>query len=354
MKDKITVIIFISYILLFSISHIVIKDQEMSSTERRYLATFPEFELNGEYIKEVDKYLLDHFPLRNTFKSIKANFSYKILNKLENNDIYLKDNYIFKSNYPTNYKSISNFINKTNKIKDLFQEDNKVYMMIIPDKNYYIKDKHFLKTDYEYIYNEINKLNIKNIDIKDLMNLKDYYETDTHWKQENLDKVIKKLSAKMNFDYQEMEYQKNIYDKFYGVYYGESSINREPEILTYLTNDFIDKAEVKYLENNKLNKVYSEEKLESFDSYEVYLDGASSFIEITNKDTINNKELIIFRDSFGSSITPLLIPYYSKITLIDNRYINSDNIKRYIKFNNQDILFIYSTLIINESFSLKG
>ena len=67
-----------------------------------------------------------------------------------------------------------------------------------------------------------------------------------------------------------------------------------------------------------------------------------------------NLELLIFRDSFGSSITPLLIPYYSKITLIDNRYINSKNFVKYIEFTNQDILFLYSTMIVNNSFSLKG
>ena len=103
-----------------------------------------------------------------------------------------------------------------------------------------------------------------------------------------------------------------------------------------------------------LKTVYNKEKLTSIDSYEIYLDGASSFIEITNPNSNNNKELVIFRDSFGSSITPLLIKYYSKITVIDNRYINSDNFLKLIEFNNQDVLFLYSTLIINTSNTLKG
>ena len=64
--------------------------------------------------------------------------------------------------------------------------------------------------------------------------------------------------------------------------------------------------------------------------------------------------MIIFRDSFGSSITPLLIPYYSKITVIDNRYMMSDYIKEYVEFDDQDVLFLYSTLIVNNSGSLKG
>ena len=90
------------------------------------------------------------------------------------------------------------------------------------------------------------------------------------------------------------------------------------------------------------------------DAYDVYLDGASAFIEINNKNSKSKKELVIFRDSFGSSITPLLIPYYKKITIIDNRYINSDFYLEYIDFKKQDVLFIYSTLIVNNSYTLKN
>ena len=354
MKDKINVIIFMCFISIFSITHIILKDKIISETERRKLETFPKFQLNANYITEIEEYLLDHFPLRDTFRGIKANFNYNILKKLDNNNIYLKDNYIYKSNYPTNKKSIENFKQKTEKIYNMLNENNKVYMMIIPDKNYYLNDKDFLNIDYEYIFEEIKDLKFNYIDIKDLMNVSDYYETDTHWKQENLDKVVHRLGTYMGYNYKNHKYKKNEYDNFYGVYYGESAINRLPEKITYLTNDIINDAEVKYLENKNLNSVYNLHKLEGLDSYEVYLDGASSFIEITNKYNNENKELVIFRDSFGSSFAPLLIPYYSKITIIDNRYITSDIFKDYIKFENQDILFMYSTLLINDSSSLKG
>ena len=351
MKDKITTILFIIYISFFSILHIVLKDETISETERRKLATFPNFNLNSEYITKLDKYLLDHFPFRNNFRSIKAKYNYNILNKLDNNDIYLKDNYIFKTNYPTNKESIDKFINNINKFKNL---TNNTYIMIVPDKNYYLKDDNFLNIDYEYIYNKIDDLNIKTIDIRNILELNDYYETDTHWKQEKLDKVVKQMSEVMDFDYKKQNYEAKTFDKFYGVYYGESAINRKPETLTYLINDNIKNAEVKYFENKELNKVYNIENLESLDAYEVYLDGASSFIEINNKSAKTEKELVIFRDSFSSSLTPLLIDYYSKITLIDNRYINSNEFFKLIEFKNQDIIFIYSTLIINDSGSLKG
>ena len=354
MKNKIITIIFIIYITAFSILGIIIKDKDISLSERRKLSTFPEFTLTNEYITKIDKYLLDHFPLRDNFRSIKANFNYNILNKLDNNNIYLKDNYIFKSNYPTNTKSISNFINKINLIQNNLTKDNNQYIMIIPDKNYYLNSKDFLHIDYNYIYNEIDKLNIKTIDIRNIMSLNDYYETDTHWRQENLDKVIYQMSKIMNFNYHKINYQENIYNNFYGVYYGESAINRNPENLIYLTNQNINNLQVKYLENKNLNTIYNLDNLNSLDSYEVYLDGASSFKEIYNNNSISNKELIIFRDSFASSITPLLTEYYQKITLIDNRYINSNTYLNLVEFTNQDILFMYSILIINNSSTLKG
>ena len=353
MKNKIITILFIAYIFVFSILGIIIKDKDISYTERRKLQSFPSFVLSSEYIEKIDKYLLVHFPFRDDFRSIKANFNYKVLNKLDNNDIYLKDNYIFKSEYPTNYESIDKFIKNINKTKSYFN-DNNIYMMIIPDKNYYLNEKDFLQIDYDYMYNKLNELDVNMIDIRDTMNLSDYYETDTHWKQENLDKVIKKMNNIMNFNYEKEEYTKNTYDNFYGVYYGESAINRKPERLTYLTNDNINSLYVDYLENDKLNSIYNLSKLESTDSYEVYLDGASSFIEIYNYNTNSDKELIIFRDSFASSLTPLLTNYYKKITLIDNRYISSNNYLNLIDIKEQDILLVYGTLIVNNSSSLKG
>ncbi len=354
MKSKIITIIFALYIFLFSILGIILKDEIISPTERRKLKTFPTFELSSEYINEVDKYFLDHFPLRDTFRSIKANFNYKVLRKLDNNDIYIKDGYIFKKEYPTNIASINNFIKILNINKSKLSPSNNVYLMIIPDKNYYLKGNDFLSIDYDYIYREMDKLDIKNIDIRDLMKLEDYYKTDTHWREERLDKVVKRMSEVMNFKYNKINYQKNVYDNFYGVYYGEASVNVPKEKLFYLTNYDIMNAKVWYLENEELTSVYNLENLDSFDSYEVYLDGASSYIEITNDNSNTDRELVIFRDSFGSSITPLLINYYKKITLIDNRYIKSSNYLDYITFDKQDVIFMYSTLIVNNSVTLKG
>lgn len=186
------------------------------------------------------------------------------------------------------------------------------------------------------------------------MDINDYYKTDTHWKQENLDKVVKRLSEKMELPYHQLNYKHNTYSKFYGVYYGQAALNGKPDTITYLTNDIINECTVEYLENPNLNTVYNPSKLTGMDSYDVFLDGTSSFITINNPNSKDNRELVVFRDSFGSSLIPLLIPYYSKITVIDIRYITSNYYLDKIEFTNQYVLFLYSTLLVNDSSSLKS
>ncbi len=76
-------------------------------------------------------------------------------------------------------------------------------------------------------------------------------------------------------------------------------------------------------------------------------------LTIENPDYNGTKELIVFRDSYGSSLIPLLVTGYSKVTVVDTRYISPKLLNQYIEFKDQDVLFMYSTLIINNSTTLK-
>ena len=62
---------------------------------------------------------------------------------------------------------------------------------------------------------------------------------------------------------------------------------------------------------------------------------------------------MIFRDSYGSSLAPLLTEGYSRVTLVDIRYIHPDAIGEFVEFTDQDVLFAYSALILNSGRSLK-
>ena len=60
----------------------------------------------------------------------------------------------------------------------------------------------------------------------------------------------------------------------------------------------------------------------------------------------------MFRDSFGSSLAPLLTSGYRRITLVDTRYLSPAFLGRFIDFDGADILFLYSTSVLNNSESL--
>ena len=89
------------------------------------------------------------------------------------------------------------------------------------------------------------------------------------------------------------------------------------------------------------------------DPYELFLSGSLSYITIENPAVQTDRELVIFRDSFGSAIAPLLATGYQKITLLDVRYLSSYSLPSLIDFKNQDVLFLYSTSVLNHSETLK-
>ena len=91
MNKKILIISFLVIIYSFFIISIFDKDKQISYSERRKLTQFPKYEMTTDYSDKFEKYLLDHFPLRDTFRSIKANFNFYVLQKLENNNIYLEN-----------------------------------------------------------------------------------------------------------------------------------------------------------------------------------------------------------------------------------------------------------------------
>ena len=89
------------------------------------------------------------------------------------------------------------------------------------------------------------------------------------------------------------------------------------------------------------------------DPYELFLSGSLSLITIKNPNARTDKRLVMFRDSFGSSIAPLLISGYAQIDLVDIRYIHPDHLGQFIDFEGCDVLFLYSSLVLNHSDTLK-
>lgn len=354
MKNKVLVISFLSIIYGFFLLNVFISDLDISKSERRKLQEFPTVSINNilnkNFMNEFDDYSVDQFVFRDLFRNIKASYSFNVLGMLDNNGYFEKDSVLYNNLYPLNKKSIDSFIKKIKILNDNFDLSNNVYISVIPDKNYYLDDSKYLRIDYDYLYERVKTIPYRFIDLRKVLSIDDYYRTDTHWRQERLENVVFTINKSMGND-TTFNYKENKYSPFYGVYYGQAAINIEPDELIYLTNDDLDKVIVEDLEGN--NKLYDIDALEGMDSYDVFVGGATPFVKIINPNSNTDKELILFRDSFGSSVAPLLVENYKSITLVDMRYMNMSLLKEKVEFKNKDILILYSTLIVNDSSTLK-
>ena len=127
-----------------------------------------------------------------------------------------------------------------------------------------------------------------------------------------------------------------------------------PDALVYLTNPILDGCTVYNYETGKTTGIYDMDQLAGDDPYEVFLSGAAALLTIENPACTDGRELVVFRDSFGSSIVPLLAGAYSKITLVDIRYVDSNYLPNLVDLSTaDDVLFLYSAMILNQSTMLK-
>ena len=167
----------------------------------------------------------------------------------------------------------------------------------------------------------------------------------------NIVKVANVILKKMgNSYYKDINYNLQNVGVFKGVYSYQVPVKIKEDNINILSNEYIDNAIV-YDNLNKIDiNVYDKSKINSWDLYDIYLGGAKGLLIIYNNLASSDDELIVFRDSYGSS---LVISSYKKTIVIDTRYISSNILDDYVEFKGQDVLFLYSVSTINNSFTVK-
>lgn len=365
---RITLIILSVFVLAMTVFLLCFPKQAYSASERRRLAVMPEFStetvLNGKFVGGLETYLLDHFPFRETLRSVKANYAVNVLGQKENNGIYIVNEHASKLEYPLNEAGVEKTVEMVKTVKDTYFPDNQVFYTVIPDKNYFLAEQNgYPHIDYDKMLALLDTAfgnEMQYIDMIPSLTVDDYYKTDAHWRQECIGDVAKLLLDGMgcdNADFNIDAYEQNRIEDFYGIYRGQAALPLPTEDIIYLTNETIENAEVYDAESDSIKAVYQTELLsdeKSLDAYDIYLGGARAALTIRNPlYEGEQKRLILFRDSFGSSLAPLLIEQYAEIVLVDLRYVSAGQIGEYVDFQDADILFAYNTLIWNNGSILK-
>lgn len=325
-----------------------------SESERRPLAQFPEnitMEnlLNGTVIKEFDSFTVDQFPLREKFRGLKAAIHLGLFGNKENNGLAVQDGYFAKITPEFTDGLVDSSLARLSYVyKNMVT--GKTWVCLIPDKNYYLAQEYgYPAPDYAAMAEKLQAAlpEAEYVDIFGALSLESYYRTDTHWRQEALEDVAYRLCKALDIA-QGTDYKQNVLPGFKGVYYGQSAMSPRPDDLVYLTNSVLDSCTVYDYETGKTSGIYTLEKFEGKDGYEVFLGGTKALLRIDNPNAETDRELVVFRDSFGSSLTPLLVQGYKSIYVVDIRYVMPDAIPYYIDMEGKDTLFLYSALILNQ------
>lgn len=335
----------------------------MSEAERRELAQKPAFTLesfaDGSFAGDFEAYSLDQFPMRDGFRQIKSLFSYYGLWQSDNNNIYVHDGYVEKLNYPLNEDALQTAKGLFEQVyeKHLKDQTEQIYFAVVPDKGYYLTPENgFPAMDYEKLMAEMEFFWAQSVDLTDSLTIEDYYRTDTHWRQEELLPVAQKLAQAMGQTGPTAEsYTPQALDRpFYGVYYGQAALPMKPDTLYILQSDVLEGVTVTgYDSLGRAVEVPLYNMEAGSDLYDTFLNGSQqSLLVLENPNARTDRELVIFRDSFGCSIAPLMLEDYAKVTLVDLRNVSPMTLYM-VNYQDADVLFLQSTLVLNNPDSFR-
>lgn len=331
--------------------------EEISAGERRHLADFPDLTLDtvldGTFMARFEGYAADQFPHREDFRRLNSIFQFQVLQKKEVDDIYLASGHAAKLSYRIHQEAVAWWLRQFSYIYDKYVEDGRVYISIIPEKSCFLAEESGCPAldycQFAELFRQGTKDFATYISLEEALSLENFYRTDIHWKQETLieaaECIADGMGVPVSHDYKIQELKQ----PFYGVYYGQAAMPLKPDSIRYLTGEEMDSLVVTCYDTGEAQNlpVYDMEKAYGRDAYEMFLSGSRALLTIENPKCQNHRELVLFRDSFGSSLAPLLAGGYSKITLVDIRYIAPEMLGRFVDFEEADVLFLYHIQVLN-------
>lgn len=360
-KDLAVVITTAIFIYGLAILTFVRPDRSVLVSERRNPAALPEITVesvkDGSFVSGMEDYMPDNFFGRQTFRTLKALSAFYVFRQTDNNKIYIYQNSAVKMEYPYRPESIAHATQSFSLLYETYLQntDSRVYVTVVPDKNYFAADKKgALGMDYQALVGDLTEQMpyASYIDIFPDLEPGDYYRTDLHWSQPKITGVAQTLAKAMGSEISRAYEERNVDADFYGIYYGQAALPMAADKISYLTNETIEGMTVYDYETNAKIPVYDLEKTGGSDPYEMFLGGSKALLSIKNPNG-NGRKLVLIRDSFGSSIAPLLATGYSETVLVDIRYMVPVMVGRFVDMSDCDVLFLYSTSVLNNSETIK-
>lgn len=342
-------------------------DRSFSESENRNLQTFPslgvEDIIDKQFQKKVDAYQSDQFMGRDTWIHMKTNVD-MMLGKKEFNQVYLgKDHQLFEdfkpvisndeisttiNNFSDRYSSLDiSFLLAPNAISIL--EDKLPTNAPILNQKPYIEELATLLQDRIHWIPTVEKLEEHKQEYI-------YYKNDHHWTTLGSYYAFEAFNETKSLQADVSHWTPSLVSNtFHGTLSGKSGYSggEADDIYAYIPVDESIQYVVQYMDSQeKSTSVYKSENLNKKDQYSVFLNGNHPILEIDTTSKID-KRLLILKDSYANCMVPFLLPYYSKITIVDPRYYDGD-LNKVIEDNEiTDVLFLFNANTLYEDKSLS-
>ena len=350
--------LFCLFIFGFGVAHFILPDRDFSEQENRYLAQFkaPTVETlrSGQFMEDFEDYVVDQFPLRDSWIQLKA-LSERALGKKENNGVYFGTDgqTLFAQFNAPSQEELAERVGYVNALAD--KTDIPVYFSLIPDKTYawsYLLPANAPKVDDGSTISAAQTLcgeNVKYIELRHSLSDRDsFYRTDHHWTTMGANRAHLWLMRNLkDVGWTGSDYPLTLQsDSFYGTTWSSSGAGWvKPDSIYTMIPEGGARGHVTvtgYPEGSPVeSSLYHPEKLEVKDKYAFFLGGNQPLCVIKNPDAEGGK-LLVVRDSYADALAPFLAEEFQEVHLLDLRYYNLP-VRQYAEANDIDtILVLYA------------
>ena len=374
---KIMIGLFALFMLTMPVLTLVFLSPEkkpFSENENRYLAEFPGFSfddyLDESFMEDFDEWLSDRFVWREEWIRLK-NKAEQIAGKTEINGVFIEDDMMMQiwNGYDEallekNITAINNFV--------AGHPDIPSYFMLVPNAQEIYSDalpafaevgdqKEFIDMFYGLLEGFAGTVDAYSA----LEKNKDYYiyyRTDHHWTSYGAYLGYSAAGAQLGYspidvsnftiEHASYDFRGTLFSKTldYGVtpdiidYYNLTE--NEPDVKVYVYDRYNSATE--QVDYNEYDSMYFREFLDVKDKYSSFLGQNSPIVTIESKDAKSDSSILVIKDSYAHSLVPFLAKEYSKVTMLDLRYINVD-FQTFISLADYDqILFLYNVITLSE------
>lgn len=333
--------------------------KEFSENENRYLTQFPQISLSGILSGDVQSDITDAFNdqfIKRDFWTATSTKVEKALGYKDIGGVYLgQEHYYFE-------KIMNQDISQTNYFQNLRflqyiagRETNaQVTAMLVPSPGTVLKEK---LPDYATLYDadkmyqgakamlEQNGQNSILLDIRQQMERvgkekQIYYKTDHHWSlrgayigyQAYMECMGKEPEEYENFDVQVVS------DRFFGTLYSKVLDSQAVEDEMDAPQNLPDISV--FCDGEERDSIYDEGKKEEKDKYAYFFGGNYGEVQIIN-EAVEERRLLIIKDSFANSMVPFLLRDYSEIQMLDMRYFKGSVQDFLEEYGADEILILY-------------